>query len=115
MLERDIQRACLEWLRAKGFFCWRQNQAAVPLAGGGFRKFNGLRGVSDILGILPQTVSVDGKQETFGNFLAIEVKQPGKKPTDEQEAFLKRVNELGGVGICVRALDELESELSPYL
>ena len=114
MLERNIQRACLDWLKAKGIFAWRQNQAAVPLAGGGFRKFNGLRGVSDILGILPQTVSIDGKPETFGNFLAIEVKQPGKKPTIDQEAFLTRVNDLGGVGIVVHSLDELEAELGQY-
>lgn len=104
MLERDVQRACLDWLKAKGVFHWRQNQAAVPLGGGGFRKFNGLLGVSDILGVL------DG-----GRFLAIEVKQPGKKPTKEQEAFLTRVNELGGVGICVHSLDELEAELGQYV
>ena len=66
MLERDVQRACLDWLYANGIFCWRQNQAAVPLPGGGFRKFNGLRGVSDILGVLPQTIIVDGESATDG-------------------------------------------------
>jgi hypothetical protein len=32
VLERDIQRACLEWLAAKRIFVWRQNQGAIPWA-----------------------------------------------------------------------------------
>ena len=102
MLEVDVQRKCLDWLKERGIFHWRQNQAAVPRPGG-YRRFNGLLGVSDILGVLPN-----------GRFLAIEVKQPGKKPTVEQEAFLKRVNDLGGVGICVHSLYELKALLGQH-
>jgi hypothetical protein len=76
----------------------------------------GLRGVSDILGILPQRVNVTGEGEVcFGNLLAVEVKRAGESPRPEQTAFLARVNELGGVGLCVHSVGELETRLRPYL
>jgi hypothetical protein len=113
--ESDVLGACLLWLQYQGVFAWRQNQGAIPLKDGGYRRFVGLRGVSDILGIVPQTVPVDGRPATFGNLLAIEVKRPGEKPRPEQEAFLRRVAELGGIALCVHSLRELEDELTPYL
>src|SRR5437016_3713386 len=101
--ESGVLSACLQWLQLRGVWCWRQNQGAIPLPGGGFRRFCGLKGVSDILGILPQTVRVlgDAAPVTFGNLLAVETKRPGEKLRPEQEEFLRRVNELGGIGLCV--------------
>ncbi len=51
----------------------------------------------------------------FGNLLAVEVKRIGAKPRPEQAAFLERVNELGGVGVCVHSVGELEARLRPFL
>lgn len=73
---------------------------AVPLPGGKFRRFVGLRGVADILGVL-QT----------GRFLAVEVKRPGGKTSQEQDRFLDRVASLGGVACCVSSVEELEEDL----
>jgi hypothetical protein len=115
--EADVLSACLQWLSLKGVWCWRQNQGAIPLPGGGFRRFVGLRGVSDILGILPQTVRVEGESTpvTFGNLLAVETKRVGEKLRPEQEEFLRQVNERGGVGLCVHSVSELAEKLGPYL
>lgn len=116
MLEKDIQRACLDYLAARGILAWRANQIPVPLPGGGFRRFSGLRGVSDILGILPQTVDTVGHgQATFGNLLAVEIKRPGGKLSPDQEWFLSEINRRGGIGICVRSVDELEKSLEPFV
>ncbi len=113
--ESDVLAACLQYLILKGLYVWRQNQGAIPRKGGGYRRFVGLRGVADILGILPQRVEVVGEGEIrFGNLLAVEVKRPGEKPRPEQAAFLARVNELGGVGICVHSVRELETQLRPF-
>src|SRR5262245_16172162 len=109
--ESDVLAACLQYLRWKGIYCWRQNQGAIPLRNGSFRRFVGLKGVSDILGILPQTAVLDGREVTFGVFLAVEVKQPGERPRPEQAEFLRRVEELGGVAIVAHGVDELEREL----
>ena len=114
--ESDVLAACLRYLTLRGVFAWRQNQGAIPLKGGGYRKFVGLRGVADILGILPQQVDLpDEGRVRFGNLLAVEVKRPGEKPRPDQGAFLDRVNELGGVGVCVHSVRELEERLTPYL
>ena len=114
--ESDVLAACLQYLAVKGIFAWRQNQGAIPLKNGGYRRFVGLRGVSDILGILPQRVPVVGEGDVqFGNLLAVEVKRAGEKPRPEQAAFLERINERGGVALCVHSVGELEAQLRPYL
>ena len=110
--ESDIQKACLEWLHYQGIFAWRSNQVPVPLKGGGFRRFVGLRGVSDILGILPQRCSC----ALQGVFLAVEVKRPRTgRLSPEQKAFLAKVNDLGGLGIVVTSVEDLEEQLQPHL
>lgn len=58
-----------------------------------------IKGVADILGIWN------------GRFLAIEVKQPGRYATPEQKAFLKRVNECGGIGFVARSIDDVRAHL----
>ena len=113
--ESDVQAACLQYLKFKGIFCWRQNQGAIPLKDGGYRRFVGLKGVADILGILPQRAEVVGEGDVlFGNLLAVEVKRPGEKLRAEQQEFLARVNDHGGVGACVHSIGELEEWLSRY-
>ena len=115
--ETDIVRACLDWLALHRIKAWRMNNTGIfdPVKKI-HRSFHGLRGVSDILGILPQTVRLaDGNDETFGNFLAIEVKKPGEKARADQEAFLEEIRSRGGIGLCVHSLRELEEQLRPFL
>lgn len=85
MNETAVQRQCLDYLRLVGVFAWRQNNIGNP-----GRRFNGLRGVADILGILPD-----------GRFLAIEVKVPGGKLRPEQEEFRDNVIKRGGEYFCI--------------
>src|SRR5262249_15960124 len=78
--EIDLVQACLDWLLLRRIKAWRTNNTGVyDPARKVYRTFQGLRGVSDILGIVPQTVTLDGERIIFGNFLAIEVKRPGEQ------------------------------------
>jgi hypothetical protein len=115
--ESDIVRGCLDWLQMHGVFVFRNNQGAIPTKDGRYRKFTGMRGASDLLGIIPQTVTVEGDPmpSTFGNFLAVEVKRDDGRLSADQVAFLATVNRLGGIGVCVRSVAELEKVLKPYL
>ena len=63
----------------------------------------GFRGCSDILGML-----------RGGRWLAVEVKRPGKQPTDDQRTFLDAVNRGGGLGFVARSIADCELELEPY-
>lgn len=71
-----------------------------------YRKFKGLAGVSDILGVLPG-----------GQFLAIEIKRPKTRNhpksycTKHQKEFISKIRELGGVALVVRSVDELKEAL----
>lgn len=103
-LERDIQAACLHLLALSGVMAFRVNSGAVTGEHNGkrrFFRFNGARGCSDILGVLPRS----------GRFLAVEVKRPGGKLTPDQAAFLDRIRAAGGLALVVRSDRELEAAL----
>lgn len=99
--ESEIVSACLQLLKMRGVLAWRANQVPVPLKKGGFRRFAGLKGVSDILGIL----------SPGGQFLAVEVKRPGGRLRKEQAWFLNAVEKAGGIALCVHSVDELDQDL----
>ncbi len=100
--EAAVLAACLDVLRVHGVYAWRSNNAGVyDPARGRFRAFRGLKGVSDILGCL-----IDGR------FLAVEVKGPKGRLTEEQKYFLDTVRRLGGLSLCVRSAGELHDALA---
>lgn len=102
--EQDLVNACLAFLQLRGIPAWRQNQGAVAGTYSGrrrFVRFCSAKGVSDVLGILPPA----------GRMLAVEVKQPGRKPTPDQAAFLEQVRRAGGLGVVVHDLAELQAAL----
>jgi hypothetical protein len=99
-----LVRACLDWLKAHQILAWRNNSTGVRRAdrnGRTFWSFTGLKGVSDILGCL-----------AGGRLLAIEVKLPQGRVTEEQEWFLSTVQALGGLAGVVRTIPDLERLLS---
>lgn len=94
--ESEVLKQCLEYLRMRGIFAFRNNSGAVKM-GKNFVRF-GLPGSSDILGILPN-----------GQFLAVECKKEnGGKLSDKQVEFLSRIKQNGGVAVCVHSVNELE-------
>lgn len=98
-LERDTQRAILQFLALKKIPAWRINVGAIPSRDGRFRQNNSMRGMSDVHAILPPK----------GTALWIEVKRKGKKATVEQKAFLDRVNNAGGIGIVAYSVEDVEA------
>lgn len=110
--EGDTVKACLQYLKIRGVVAWRQNSGAFVGEYRGkrrFVRFNTMPGCSDIIGIMPRNSTNPGA------FLAIEVKQPGKKPSPEQAAFLSSIDANGGVGMAVWSLSELMKEMEQYL
>jgi len=103
-LERDILKACLDYLALIKVPAWRSNSGALKIDKRLVR-FNGAEGCSDILGVLPR-----GPHR--GAFLAVEVKRPGRKPTEKQQGFLDRIEVAGGVGLWVCSVGELEADLA---
>lgn len=102
--ETDLVMACLTLLQLRGCVAWRQNSGAFAVGQGRGRRFvrsvRGESGVSDIIACLPG-----------GTFLACECKLPGGRPTDAQADYLMRVNMLGGHGVVINDVRELETFL----
>jgi hypothetical protein len=86
-----------------GFF-WK-NTSSGFFDGQRFRKHKSpfaINGTSDILGIL-----------NGGRLIALEVKDKGEA-TDEQKAFIKKVQALGGLGAVVRSVDQTRQVLQEW-
>jgi len=99
--EADVLRQVLDYLALVGIFSWRTNNTGIyDPSKKRFRSFSGLRGVSDVLGILND-----------GRLLAVECKRPGGKLTVEQEVFQQQVRDRGGVAFVATSLEELRTGL----
>lgn len=99
-LEKDIQKTILEWLKYQpNTFVWRQNSGGMyidsPTGRHGFKTAS-VDGISDIMGVYN------------GYPLAIEVKRPGKKPTEAQMAFLSQFRDAGGIAIIATGIEDVE-------
>lgn len=102
LLEKDIQKQILDWLRLHGATAIRVNSGAMAGDYKGKKRFvrmNDTVGCSDILCCWR------------GRFVAIEVKRPGNKPTLDQESFLQTVERSGGLAIVAYSVDDVEKEL----
>lgn len=103
--ERDVQRACLEWLTLWGALAVRVNSGGVRV-GRRYVRFNSEPGCADALGCLPG-----------GQFLSLEFKRPGRDRTAparkvEQAGHRERVERAGGLALVVGSVDELIRRLT---
>lgn len=64
---------------------------------GTFRRFTGVRGIPDVIGIMPG-----------GRMVAVEVKATGTL-SPEQRAVLSKIEALGGLAVVVRSKDEIDA------
>lgn len=98
--ESDIQKQILEYLfMVKGYFCWRNNTGGFTDSRNHYYKF-GKTGSGDILGLT-----------NTGRFFSIEVKQPGKKPTDAQIEFMQNVISGNGIAFVATCLEDVIKQL----
>jgi len=92
--ETEIQSLILDFLKAIKVRAWRNNTGSR----GGVR-YGLCIGSSDIIGIF------------HGLFLAIEVKIPGKTPSDDQWKFINNVISSGGIAFYACSVDEVRKAL----
>jgi len=103
ILEKDIQLAMLDWLQYQpNTFVWRQNAGSMYAESAtgrhGFKSAS-VAGISDIMGVW------NGKP------LAVEVKRPGGKATENQLKFLHNFAKAGGIAILAFDLSQLQEAL----
>ena len=104
--EKDVVKVILQYLEAKKIFAWRNNTGAIVAGVGTNKRFFkfGLKGSSDIIGILPD-----------GRFLGIECKAGKNKLSPAQDYFLKRIDQNGGCAIVAYSVDDvIQSALNKW-
>ena len=94
-LERDIQRACSDWLSdvLPETIVFRRNVGALK-KGNHFIRF-AEKGASDLWGL------------TKGVHFEVEVKRPGNTLTKEQTLWLVQIAEYGGIALWTDSLRDL--------
>lgn len=100
--EAQIQSAILQYLNLKGILAWRANSGMHMAHHNGKDYMIRLapKGTSDIIGCLGN-----------GKMLAIEVKRPKGVPTSDQQNFIDKINQRGGVAFVATSIDDVEKEL----
>lgn len=105
--EQNIVDRCIDVLRQRGCYVWRQNSAALPVKdsyGERTIRCTSVNGVSDVIGLTPD-----------GRFVAVECKRGGNGPSGDQQEFLNAVNRRGGLGLIVYDVVDLEQILDREL
>ena len=99
--ESDIQKSILKYLQMNRIFAFSvKTQGTYDPKRKAFRLNPQMTtGVSDIIGSFN------------GRLLAIEVKTRRGKTTKNQDEFIRKVNEAGGVGFVARSIDDVEKML----
>ena len=90
---------------------WRNNTGKLKDATGRWVTFGLCEGSADLVGFLRchvQPIPWRGVGCSVARFVALEVKQPGKKARPEQEAWLRLVRDAGGIAGVVTSVDEAE-------
>ena len=98
MSETEFMKAVRTQLSDDGILNFRNNVGKLQDITGRWVTFGLCIGSSDIIGIRPIIVTGDMVGRTIGQFVAVEVKSKGEKPTAAQMLFLQRVNMCGGLG-----------------
>ena len=93
--ENPVVKAMLSIMPLYGITCWRNNQVRVP-----GRRFNGKKGVGDVIGYTNKGTFVNG-----------EGKKPGGAPSGDQIDFMSNASSSGCIVILVETVDELVREL----
>lgn len=103
MLEKHLVNQFIMFLKATGYFVWRQNNTPIfDRRKNLFRRMptHTPRGIPDIVGMTKD-----------GRFLSVEVKLPGGVQSDFQLQFEAETKRSGGIYILARSLEELEAKL----
>jgi len=90
---------------------WRNNTGALVDQQGRFMRFGLCKGSSDLIGLRTLEITPELVGQRLAQFVALEVKTAQGVLSPEQLAFLRLVQELGGVAAICRSVEEAEQLL----
>jgi hypothetical protein len=97
--ENRVKAECLKYLKLRQIKAWSNPSGAVQIRPGKFMSF-GLKGSSDILGVLPG-----------GKIICIECKAGHGRLSPEQREFLEDIKNRGGLAIVAKSFRDIDKAL----
>ena len=91
---------------------WRNNTGALVDQQGRFVRFGLCKGSSDLIGLRSMVVTPEMVGQRIAQFVALEIKAPQGVVSPQQQAFLRLVQQLGGVAAACRSVEEAEQLLA---
>jgi len=113
MNEADFMRRCLKRATDAGSRLFRNNVGALKDDRGQWVKYGLCNGSSDLIGFTPLVITADMVGQTVAVFTAIETKAGRGKATQEQAAFIKVVQNSGGLAGVAKTDADLDAILTP--
>ena len=109
--EAQNLNAICEYLSAKGYFWWRQNNTGVQRTKNGKQFWTRSKwqrnGVPDVFVMQTGTLIGNGEAKLVYRTIGIEAKSRDGRQSPEQKAFQRDFEENGGVYILARGIDDL--------
>lgn len=97
LLEAEVLKVCLKWLKTAGIFCNRHDAGAGDIAGMGYATY-GILGAGDIIGLLSN-----------GRHFEIEVKRGrGGRLSIRQQKRMEAIRKNNGIYFIIHGVPELE-------
>jgi len=91
---------------------WRNNVGVAKYPGRAAVPYGLCSGASDIIGMRSLLIGPEHTGATIAQFVAVEVKTPIGRLTQEQKLFLALVQKRGGLALCARDIEEARKVLS---
>jgi hypothetical protein len=91
---------------------WRNNTGALIDQQGRFVRFGLCKGSSDLIGLRSLEITPELVGQRLAQFVALEVKTAQGVLSPKQRAFLRVVQQLGGVATACRSVEEAEQLLA---
>ena len=95
---------------------WRNNSGALVDQQGRLVRFGLAKGSSDLIGLRTLEITPDLVGQRLAQFVALEIKGARGVASPEQRAFLKLVEQLGGLAAICRSVEAAEQalQLAPW-
>jgi hypothetical protein len=90
----------------------RNNCGSYKSPTGTFVRYGvGNPGGSDLIGLRTITITPQMVGQRIGQFVALEVKRPGQRPTEQQEQFMAMVHDRGGLAGVATSVEQAQAML----
>lgn len=110
--EQAIQQNILLQCSRSNVRLLRNNCGSYKSPTGTFVRYGvGNPGGSDLIGLRSVTITPEMVGQQIGQFVALEIKTPTGRATEQQQRFLAMVRSLGGLAGIARSVDEAQALL----